>query len=87
MQHRSSEVVGGNYLMRYAFGAAGSAAALPAIQVIGVGWFSTISAGFLVLSACLVYMTILWGEEMKAWAEKGSQSGDTTDEEEQTQKV
>lgn len=61
MQKRSAEVVAGNYLIRYFFAAAGSAACLPIIQKIGVGWFSTISAAFLVLSAFGVWMTAKHG--------------------------
>ncbi|OAP59372.1 hypothetical protein AYL99_06670 [Fonsecaea erecta] len=59
---RSAEVVAGNYMIRYAFAAAGSAVCLPAIEAIGVGWFSTISAGFLVISAVGVWATTTWGE-------------------------
>ncbi|KAK5464566.1 hypothetical protein LTS15_001128 [Exophiala xenobiotica] len=59
---RSSEVVAGNYMIRYVFAAAGSAVCLPAIEAIGVGWFSTISAGFLVVSAFSLWATTVWGE-------------------------
>ncbi|KIW93951.1 uncharacterized protein Z519_05266 [Cladophialophora bantiana CBS 173.52] len=59
---RSAEVVAGNYMIRYAFAAAGSAVCLPAIEAIGVGWFSTISAVFLVISAVGVWATTVWGE-------------------------
>lgn len=64
---RSAEVIGGNYVARYLFGAFGTAVVLPAIESIGVGWFSTISAGFLVVAATLVYLTALYGKE---WREK-----------------
>lgn len=50
MQERSADIVGGNYFVMYAFGAAGSVAVLPAVQNIGIGWFCTISSGFLMLS-------------------------------------
>ena len=62
---KSAEVVAGNYMMRYAFAAAGSAVCLPAIEAIGVGWFSTISAGFLVLTAVGVWATTVWGEDWR----------------------
>lgn len=62
---RSAEVVAGNYMIRYVFAAAGSATCLPAIEKIGVGWFSTISAGFLVVSAVLVWATTVWGEDWR----------------------
>jgi multidrug resistance protein len=58
----SAEVVAGNYMVRYFFAAAGSAVVLPAVESIGVGWFSTISAGFLVVSAVSVWATTVWGE-------------------------
>ena len=41
MKKQSSEVVAGNYVIRYLFAAGGSAACLPVIEAIGVGWFST----------------------------------------------
>lgn len=61
---RSAEVVASNYMVRYLFGAIGSAVVLPAVDGVGVGWFSTISAGFLGSSALLVWTTVLWG---KTW--------------------
>lgn len=64
MQARSSEVVAGNYFMRYLFGAAGSAAVLPIVERIGVGWFSTISALFVAVAAMGVWATTIWGQ---AW--------------------
>src|SRR5271170_2324488 len=62
---RSAEVVAGNYMIRYVFAAAGSAVCLPAIQKIGVGWFSTISAGFLLFSTSLVMLTTIYGERWR----------------------
>jgi hypothetical protein len=44
-----------------------SAVVLPAINKIGVGWFSTISAIFLVLATVLTYITAVFG---KSWREK-----------------
>lgn len=63
MQSRglSAEVVAGNYMVRYFFAALGSAVCLPAINGIGVGWFSTISSAFLVFGAVGVWSTIIWG--------------------------
>jgi hypothetical protein len=40
---------------------------LPAVEKIGVGWFSTISAGFLVVSTVFVYLTAQFGQ---GWREK-----------------
>lgn len=65
--------------MRYMFAAAGSAAVLPAVRAMGVGWFSTISALFLVAGAAATYVTALYG---KNWREsidgkkQGSKEGD-----------
>ncbi|KAJ4312103.1 hypothetical protein N0V94_007624 [Neodidymelliopsis sp. IMI 364377] len=66
MQSRSAEVVAGNYFMRYMFAAGGSAVVLPAVRAIGVGWFSTISALFLVAGAGATYATAIYG---KGWRE------------------
>lgn len=60
-QGRSGEVVAGNYAIRYLFGALGTAVVLPAIDKIGVGWFSTISSLLLVLATGLVYLTAVFG--------------------------
>ncbi|KAF4556744.1 MFS antiporter-like protein 1 [Elsinoe fawcettii] len=62
MQKRSAEVVAGNYVSRYMFGAIGSAVVLPFIEQAGVGWFSTLSAGLLALSAVGVWAITQWGE-------------------------
>ncbi|KAK2055986.1 MFS general substrate transporter [Colletotrichum caudatum] len=65
MQGRSAEVVAGNSMIRYLFGAAGSAVVLPAIKKIGVGWFSTISAGFMVIGALGVWAVAIWGRSWR----------------------
>ena len=61
MQKRSAEVVAGNYVFRYMFGCIGTAVVLPAVEHIGVGWFSTLSAGILVLSAVGIWSITVWG--------------------------
>ncbi|KAH6692271.1 major facilitator superfamily domain-containing protein [Plectosphaerella plurivora] len=61
MQGRSAEVIAGNFMVRYALGAGASALVLPAIQAIGVGWFQTISAAFLVVGAAAVLAVALFG--------------------------
>lgn len=66
MQNQSTEVVAGNYMIRYLFAAVGTATVLPAVERIGVGWFSTISAGFLVLAGLATAAAIRWG---KGWRE------------------
>jgi hypothetical protein len=40
---------------------------LPAIRKMGVGWFTTISALFVVLGALGTYAATLWGKD---WREK-----------------
>lgn len=67
MQARSAEVVAGNYVFRYLFGCVGVAVVLPAIDKIGVGWFSTISACFLVFAAGLVWLVTIKGQ---GWREQ-----------------
>jgi len=62
---RSAEVVAGNYMIRYIFAAAGSAVVLPAVEKVGVGWFSVISCGFLLFSTSLVMLTTIYGERWR----------------------
>lgn len=52
-------------MVRYLFAAAGSAVCLPAIRKIGVGWFSTISAVFLVVATLATYITTLKGKDWR----------------------
>jgi hypothetical protein len=66
MQGRGAEVIAGNYFVRYLFACAATACVLPAVEAIGVGWFSTITAVFLVLSTAAIQATIWWG---KSWRE------------------
>ncbi|KAK6584036.1 hypothetical protein PZA11_003766 [Diplocarpon coronariae] len=61
MQSHSAEVIAGNYMIRYLFAALGSGTVLPAVEKIGVGWFSTISAVFLVGSSLATYAAVIWG--------------------------
>lgn len=67
MQAHGAEVIAGNYMIRYVFGAAGTAAVLPAIEKIGVGWWSTISALFMVVSSLVMGCAIIWG---RGWREE-----------------
>lgn len=64
---RSADTVAGNYMTRYFFAAAGTAVVLPAIESIGVGWFSTVSACFLIVVTGMLYATIVNG---KQWRER-----------------
>jgi hypothetical protein len=54
-------------MVRYIVGAFGTAVCLPAIEKIGVGWFSTISALFLVVATITVYINTIYG---RGWREK-----------------
>lgn len=67
MQGRGSDVIAGSYFLRYLFACLGSGVVLPAVDTIGVGWFSTISAGFLMISALGTWATVIWGQ---GWREK-----------------
>ena len=55
----------GNYMVRYMFAALGSAVCLPAVRKIGVGWFSSISALFLVVATIGTYITTLHGKQWR----------------------
>jgi MFS family permease len=65
MQSKSAEVIAGNYIIRYIFAALGSAVVLPAVEAVGVGWFSTISAGFLILSSLATGAAVVWGKKWR----------------------
>lgn len=67
MPGRGAEVIAGNYAIRYLFACAGTAVVLPAINGIGVGWFSTISALFVFAGTVCAFVSIKWGKE---WRQK-----------------
>ncbi|KAH8694935.1 putative MFS transporter [Talaromyces proteolyticus] len=58
---KSAEVVAGNYMFRYAFAALGTGVVLPAVETMGVGWFSVITASFLLVSGVLMWLTTVFG--------------------------
>ncbi|CAN8096942.1 unnamed protein product [Discula destructiva] len=64
---KSAEAVAGNFMVRYSFGAVGSAVVLPAVASIGVGWFSTVSAALMLLGGLGVCIAIRHG---RGWREK-----------------
>ena len=70
MPGQGSDVISGNYVVRYLFGCLGTGVVLPAVESIGVGWFSTISAAFLMCSAGGILATITWGPK---WREQADQ--------------
>ncbi|OQE46942.1 hypothetical protein PENCOP_c001G02718 [Penicillium coprophilum] len=82
---RSAEVVAGSYLLRYVFGALGSGLVLPAVEAMGVGWFSTISALFLAASGVCVWLTTVFGDQWRDQVEKKNQlkAGERTDQTQQ----
>lgn len=51
--------------MRYMFAATASAVCLPGVRAIGVGWFSTISALFLVAGAAATHVTAVYGKQWR----------------------
>jgi hypothetical protein len=65
-QSRAAETLGGNFMVKFWFGAVGSAAVIPTVEAIGVGGFSTISAGLMVLGAGTAYMAARWGPKWRA---------------------
>ncbi|GAB1315056.1 Major facilitator superfamily (MFS) profile domain-containing protein [Madurella fahalii] len=67
MQGRGAEVIAGNFFVRYLFACAATACALPAIETIGVGWFSTIAAVFLAVATGGIMATISCG---KSWRDR-----------------
>ncbi|KAJ5167987.1 uncharacterized protein N7482_003581 [Penicillium canariense] len=70
---RSAEVVAGNYMFRYVFAALGSGTVLPAVEAIGVGWFSTISALFLISSGLCVRATTILGDKWRNQVDERNQ--------------
>lgn len=65
MPGQGAEVTAANYFVRYLAGCLGTAVVLPAIEGVGVGWFQTISALFLVASTIGVMAAIRWGESWR----------------------
>ncbi|KAI1270483.1 major facilitator superfamily domain-containing protein [Xylariaceae sp. FL1019] len=65
MPGRGAEVIAGNYAIRYLFAAAGTAVVLPAIESIGVGWFSTISVFFVLGGSACTWLTTQYGKQWR----------------------
>lgn len=66
MPGQGAEVAATHFFMRYLIGCVASAVVLPAVEGVGIGWFSTISAAYLVASALATMAAIRWG---KGWRE------------------
>ncbi|KAI1177182.1 major facilitator superfamily domain-containing protein [Nemania sp. FL0916] len=65
MSGRGAEVIAGNYAIRYLFGCLATAVVLPAIETIGVGWFSTISTFFLLGGTLCTYLSTRYGKQWR----------------------
>lgn len=65
MPGRSGEVIAANFTMRYLFATISTAVVLPAIEAIGVGWFSTITFFLLLATTAGVVLTIHFGQRMR----------------------
>ncbi|CEP62624.1 uncharacterized protein LALA0_S05e09780g [Lachancea lanzarotensis] len=64
--------VGGNYMIRFFASAVGSATCLQAINNVGIGWTSTISAAVLVVGAIATVVLVLYGERMRGGAARST---------------
>ncbi|KAG5800404.1 hypothetical protein H9Q69_000572 [Fusarium xylarioides] len=67
MPGHGAEVAATNFFARYLVGCIASAVVLPAVEAVGIGWFSTISAAYLIGSALATMAAIRWG---KGWRER-----------------
>lgn len=74
MQHQSGQASASHYLMRYLFAGLATAACLPMINQIGVGWTATISSVILFICTGLVILTIRTGEKWRIECAAGSSS-------------
>lgn len=64
---RGAEIAAANFFVRYAAGGLATGVVLPIIQAVGVGWFSTISAALLAISAGGMQIAIRRGND---WTSK-----------------
>lgn len=65
MPGRGAEVTAANFFVRYLAGCVGTAVVLPAVEGVGIGWFCTITAVFVMVTALGVMAAIRWGEEWR----------------------
>jgi MFS family permease len=65
MPGQGAEVTAANFFVRYLSGCLGTAVVLPAIEGVGVGWFSTISTLLLLSGSCATMAAIRWGEKWR----------------------
>ncbi|EXJ79502.1 hypothetical protein A1O1_08766 [Capronia coronata CBS 617.96] len=69
MPTRRTEVMAGKYLIQYCFAAAGSASILQLINLIGIGWASSIGVLFSIIAGLLILCTARYGRDMQSWTE------------------
>ncbi|RJE23400.1 Mfs transporter [Aspergillus sclerotialis] len=67
---KRSEVMSGKYVVQYMFAAGSSAAVVPLINAIGVGWTFTICVAFSIIGGLLVLVITKWGLDLQEWGEK-----------------
>jgi len=65
MPGRSAEMIGANYAMRYFAGTVSIAVVLPAIEQMGLGWYSTLSAALIVAASGGLIWTVKRGRVMR----------------------
>ncbi|KAF4121063.1 Major Facilitator Superfamily [Geosmithia morbida] len=76
---RGAEVAAANFFVRYLSGCLGTAVVLPIVEAVGIGWFSTISAGLLVASAAGLQLAIRRGDGWVERIENGPETGTGAD--------
>ena len=64
------EIIAGKYLVQYTFAAVGSAAIVPLIDAIGIGWASTIGVIFVLGAGVMTLVTAMYGLRMQRWVER-----------------
>lgn len=62
---RGGEVIAANFTLRYLFATISTAVVLPAIEAIGVGWYSTITFFILMAATGGTVLTIRYGQQMR----------------------
>ncbi|KAK7419882.1 hypothetical protein QQX98_003069 [Neonectria punicea] len=81
MPGQGAEVAATNFFMRYLMGCVASAVVLPAVQTIGIGWFTTVTAAYMMASALGTMAAIRWG---KGWRESTTAKLDAREQEKRT---
>lgn len=74
MAGQGAEVAAGNYFLRYLAGCLAIAVVLPAIEAMGVGWFSTLSTVLMLLSTVGIVASIKHGQEWQKKVKAGEKA-------------